>query len=150
MSSNPLRGVRTLIKRNYPLYSSLRPLEGGIIGGIFIRNYHASLSDRASINRLLRPHAAEDYSNGPSSQNYELIDGHYYVTSDFFNLLIARFLHNLDQEANYMEEEVEEGECSYWSIIKQRTHNCVDKIDDEDICSICQAEFEHEEIIGTL
>ncbi|MCE3214983.1 hypothetical protein HAX54_000490 [Datura stramonium] len=106
MSSNPLRGVRTLIRRSAPYdihhsASTRRHQSAEYSSEITI----TSLSDRASINRLLRPHAAEDYSNGPSSQNYELIDGHYYVTSDFFNLLIARFLHNLDQEANYMEEE---------------------------------------------
>ncbi|MCD7450327.1 hypothetical protein HAX54_005307 [Datura stramonium] len=110
MSSNPLRSVRIPIRRAAPYdihhSASIRrhqsaeyPFE------ITITN----LSDRDSIDRLLRPDI-EDNSNGPSSQNYELFDDRYYVTGDFFDELIASFLDSFDQETNHIDEEEEKEE----------------------------------------
>ncbi|MCD7469195.1 hypothetical protein HAX54_008049 [Datura stramonium] len=113
-----------------------------------------NVSDRDSVDRLLRP----DYFHGRSSQNFsdqstsELIDDHY-VTSDPFEL-ITRFL-DRHQENNYLEEKEEDSILGYF---KTRTHCVValeDRVNnptksDEEICAICQVEFEHEETIETL
>ncbi|MCD7469196.1 hypothetical protein HAX54_008050 [Datura stramonium] len=115
---------------------------------------HQLMNRTFQVDRLLNRY----YFHGRSAQNYfdqstsELIDDHY-VTSNPFEL-ITRFL-DRHQEANYMEEKEEDFVLEYF---KTRTH-CAAALKDginnstktyEEICAICQAEFEHEETIGTL
>ncbi|MCE3214984.1 hypothetical protein HAX54_000491 [Datura stramonium] len=144
MSSNPLRSVRTTIRRSGPYdihhsASTRRHQSTEYSSGITI----ISLSDRDSVDRLLRPHVRHN-SSGPSSQNYEIVGDHLYVTSDPFEFILS-FLDLLDQEVNYMVEEKDPVLLGYFNT---RIH--VDKSDDEEICVICQAKFENEDTIGTL
>ncbi|MCD7465166.1 hypothetical protein HAX54_000725 [Datura stramonium] len=97
---------------------------------------------------IITPH---NYQSVASSTN-EIIDDHY-VTRDPFEL-ITRFL-DCHREANYMEEKEEDCILEYFKI---RTH-CVVALKDgvnnptkayEEICAICQVEFDYEETIGTL
>ncbi|KAH0705437.1 hypothetical protein KY290_010131 [Solanum tuberosum] len=90
----------------------------------------ANVSSRDLVERLLRRQDVEDNLNGGSSQNW----GDSQVASELFD----------DQEEDAI----------LFGYFKTRIHRVVEGVNNQtetkEICAICQAEFEHEESIGTL
>ncbi|XP_015060558.1 E3 ubiquitin ligase BIG BROTHER-related-like [Solanum pennellii] len=95
-----------------------------------------NVSSRDLVERALRQQHVADYYNGGSSQN-SLDD-----SQPESELLF-------DDQETYTEEKKDDA-----GYFKTRIHRVADgvnnQIESKEICAICQAEFEHEESIGTL
>ncbi|KAK4726386.1 hypothetical protein R3W88_031303 [Solanum pinnatisectum] len=98
-----------------------------------------NVSSRDLVERALRQQHVPDYFNGGSSQNSS--DDSQPESELLFD----------DQEASTEEKEDNAILLGYF---KTRIHHVADGVNNptetKEICAICQAEFEHEESIGTL
>ncbi|WMV51358.1 hypothetical protein MTR67_044743 [Solanum verrucosum] len=131
--------------------------DGQYIDGVFVTDDAASLS-RNTIGNHLAPHNYSFAFWDPYTY-HQFIDQAYVITDDVNQLVVA--MQNLDRNfgsrlsgqpfdytalldlpgVGHHQEEI--------VMMKKRNH-CVNKVDSEEICSICLSEYVYDDTIGTL